>query len=292
MKMLPTAQAPGFYRHRIGEIVVTALNDGVLVETTGVLRGIAPKAAAAMLENAFRPAALTLTINAFLVQSGGMTVLIDTGCAGKMGPGAGHLAANLAAAGVAPEDVDLVLLTHLHPDHVNGLLTASGEAAFAHARVMAHAADAAVFLSEAVAANVPDEAKPVFAMARAAIAPYGDRFSTFNDGEVAPGIAAVPLPGHSPGHCGFRIADGGQTLLIWGDVVHVPDLQAELPDIGMVFDADADLAIATRRRAFADAAATRELVAGMHLLFPGFAHVAVSGEGYRLVPPMWSPALD
>ena len=290
--MLPTHQAPGFYRHRIGGFVVTALNDGVLLEGLEVLRGIAPADATAVLTEAFRPPTPVLTVNAFLVQTPTQTVLIDTGCGGRMGPATGRLAANLAAAGVAPEAIDLVLLTHLHPDHVNGLLAADGAAAFINARVMAHSAEAALFLDAAIAETVPDAVKPVFAMARAAIAPYADRFTTFEAGELAPGITVVPLPGHSPGHSGFRIADDGQSLLIWGDVAHVPDLQSRRPDVGMVFDADPDLATHTRRAALAQAAASRELVAGMHLLFPGLAHVASDGDGYRLVPLMWSPTLS
>jgi glyoxylase-like metal-dependent hydrolase (beta-lactamase superfamily II) len=289
--MLPTDQAPGFHRHRIGGFVVTALNDGQLMEGPEVLSGLDAAEVAALLTAAFRPPTPVLTVNGFLVQTPTQTVLIDTGCGGKMGPNVGRLAANLASAGVTPEEVDLVLLTHLHPDHVNGLLTPDGTAAFPNARVMVHAADAGLFLDAAIAENVPDAAKPVFAMARAAIAPYADRFTTFEGGEPAPGITVVPLPGHSPGHSGFRIADGGQSLLIWGDVAHVPDLQSRRPDIGMVFDADPQQATRTRLAAFAEAAASRELVAGMHLLFPGFAHVAKDGDAYRLVPLMWSPSL-
>jgi glyoxylase-like metal-dependent hydrolase (beta-lactamase superfamily II) len=125
--------------------------------------------------------------------------------------------------------------------------------------------------------------------ASAAVAPYADRFATFDEGEIVPGITVVKLPGHSPGHSGFRIADGGQSLLVWGGIAHVPDLRR--PDVGMVFDADPDLAIRTRRAVFAEAASTRELVAGMHLLFPGFAHVLAEDDAYRLVPIMWSSNL-
>lgn len=291
MKTRPTEQVPGYYRCRIGDIVVTALNDGALAEPADVLTGIDAAGAAAILTAAFRPPTPLITVNAFLVQTPAHSVLIDTGCGNKMGPTVGRVAANLAAAGVDAADIDLVLLTHLHPDHVNGLLTVDGSAAFPEAKVMVHAADAAVFLSEEVAAGAPDAAKPVFAMARAAIAPYADRFATFDEGEIVPGITVVKLPGHSPGHSGFRIADGGESLLVWGDIAHVPDLQSRRPDVGMVFDADPDLAIRTRRAVFAEAASTRELVAGMHLLFPGFAHVLAEDDAYRLVPIMWSSHL-
>ncbi|MDB5402312.1 MAG: beta-lactamase [Rhodopila sp.] len=286
MKTLLTEQAPGYYRHRMGDIVVTALNDGSLAKPAEILSGIDPAGAAAILRAEFRPETPVITVNAFLVQTPDLTVLIDAGCGTKMGPTVGRMAANLHAAGLDPAEIDLVLLTH--PDHVNGLLTADGSPAFGHARIMAHAADAAFFLSEAAAARAPEPAKPVFAMARAALAPYGERFSTCEGGEVAPGITAVPLPGHSPGHCGFRVVGAGQSLLIWGDIVHVPDLQCRRPEVGLVFDDDPTLAAATRRQALTAAAEARELVAGMHLLFPGFAHVTAEGGAFRSVPLMWS----
>jgi glyoxylase-like metal-dependent hydrolase (beta-lactamase superfamily II) len=123
------------------------------------------------------------------------------------------------------------------------------------------------------------------------VAPYGERFSTFEGGEITAGITVVPLPGHTPGHSGFRIHDGGHSLLIWGDVSHVPDLQSRRPDVGMVFDADPVEARATRRAAFVAAADSGELIGGMHLLFPGFIHVARDGDVFRFVPLMWSPAV-
>jgi hypothetical protein len=127
-KMKTRAQAPGYYRCKVGDIVVTALNDGALAEPADVLTGIDAAGAAAILTGAFRPPAPLITVNAFLIETPDRTVLLDTGCGNRMGPTAGRMAANLAAAGIAAADVDLVLLTHLHPDHVNGLLTADGGA--------------------------------------------------------------------------------------------------------------------------------------------------------------------
>jgi glyoxylase-like metal-dependent hydrolase (beta-lactamase superfamily II) len=285
-------QVPGFYRHAIGDITVTAFNDGVLKAGPEVLLGIDAETAAALLIEAFLPPRPVITVSAFMVQSGGVSALIDAGAGGGMGPEAGRLAANLTSAGVSPGDIDLVLVTHMHPDHIGGLLDAGGGAVFPRARILVSKSDAAVFLDPAIAERVPDEAKPVFAAARALEAAYAGRFETFDGvAEVMLGVSPVSLPGHSPGHTGYRITSGGETLLIWGDVVHVPGLQFRRPEVGMVFDADAALAQQTRRDAFAAAARSRELVGGMHLPFPPLGHVAVGGDAFRWVPVLWNPTL-
>ena len=265
----------------VGGIRVTSLADGVLHESTAVLHGADGMASL--------PPALVLSINGFLVRTAGTLVLIDTGAGDAMGPDAGRLLASLATAGVAPADIDLILLTHMHPDHIGGLLRPDSTAQFGRARVLAPAQDATVFLDIDIAEGMPDAVKPVFAKARAVQAAYTGRFETFDgsgDGaaELAPGVTPVPLPGHSPGHTGFRIADGGHSLLIWGDVVHVPAIQFGHPEVGMIFDADAARAELTRRDTFAAVAVSGEPIAGMHLDYPGFARVVAEGIGYRLEP--------
>jgi len=263
---------------KIGDVLVTSLADGVLRESTAVLQGIDGDAAAALLPGA----SLVVTISAFLVRTADMLVLIDAGAGDAIGPDAGRLVSSLAAAGVVPEEIGLILLTHMHPDHIGGLLRPDGAPQFDRARVLAPAPDAAVFLDPAIADGVPDAVKPVFAKARAVQTAYAGRFGTFDGpAELAPGITPVPLPGHSPGHTGFRITDGGQSLLIWGDVVHVPAIQFGHPKVGMIFDADGPLAQRTRRNVFAEMAASGEPVAGMHLQYPGFARIVAEGDAYR-----------
>jgi glyoxylase-like metal-dependent hydrolase (beta-lactamase superfamily II) len=283
-----TDQAPGFYRMAVGEHVVTAVNDGVFDLPLSILNDIAPEDASAMLTGAFRRPTPRLTINSYVVQSGGRTVLIDTGAGTTMGGTAGRLLPTLAAAGIQPDQVDLVLMTHLHPDHTAGLATADGLAVFPNAALACAAAEAEFWLDgEADAA--PEAMRPYVQSAQAAVRPYRERLTRLGTQPAAPGISPVPLPGHTPGHLGYRIGDGADALLIWGDVVHVPDVQVPRPEIGVAFDADPAAAIATRQRVLDMAATDRLAVAGMHVHFPAFSHVARDGSGYRLIPEAWVP---
>lgn len=278
---------PGFHRKAFGGTVVTALSDGYLTLPNEALLGINPAGAAALLQAALRGPAPRTSVNAFLVQSCGRTVLVDAGAGNKAYPTLGRLQDSLAAAGVPPGDVDAVVMTHLHIDHRGGLTTADGTAAFPRAELVISEAEAGYWLDSATAAAAPDEAKPNFAGAQAAVAPYRDRLRTFASGKALPGLQAVPLPGHTPGHTGYLLEDGGKRLLIWGDVMHVPDIQAPRPEVGIMFDFDPAAAAASRRRVLDMAAAEDLMVTGMHLHFPGFSRVMRAGEGYAVVPELW-----
>ena len=279
--------SPGFHRKVFGGATVTALSDGYLVLPNEALLGIAPAEAGAMRDALFRGPEPRTSVNAFLVQSGGRTVLVDTGAGNKAYPTLGRVMGNLAAAGVTPGDVDAVVLTHLHIDHWGGLTDANGVAVFPRAELVLSAAEAGHWLDTAKMAAAPDDAKPRFAGAQAAVAPYRDRMRTFEGTDTVLGLRPVPLPGHTPGHTGYLLEEGGARLLIWGDVMHIQDVQEKRPEVGIGFDSDPPGAVASRRRALEMAASERLLVAGMHLHFPGFAHVVRAGDGYTLVPELW-----
>ena len=285
----PERQVPGVYHRQIGDISVTALHDGYQDVAMSSVLGISAEEGGAMLAAAFRPARRT-QVNAFIIRSGGRIALVDAGCGGGAKPTVGFLAANLAAAGVLPGEVDTVLMTHLHPDHFGGLADREGQAIFPEAALKLHADEQAYWYDDAAMMRVADPARRAmfFGAARSRLEPYRERTTTFTGGDVFPGVTAIPLPGHTPGHTGFMVASGDDSLLIWGDIVHVPELQIPRPEIVMAVDVDPAQAEATRRMIFDRVAADRQAFAGMHLHFPAFAHMAREGAGYRLVPDAWS----
>jgi glyoxylase-like metal-dependent hydrolase (beta-lactamase superfamily II) len=289
MTRIPDRQVPGLHHRHVGEIVVTAVSDGFLDGSLAVFRNITVDETTRLLTEAFRPVPRRTSVNCYLVRTPGHTTLIDCGCGPDMQPSAGKLFDNFAAAGVDPGEIDAVLLTHMHPDHSNGLADVAGEARFPNAMLAMHAAELAYWTSEdsVTRQERSGQGVPYFAGARAQLAPYRDRTRTFTGGEVAPGITAVPLPGHTPGHTGYRIGSGEHALLVWGDIVHLPEVQIPLPEVGIQFDVALEQAQATRRAILAEVAASGQLVAGMHIHFPGYAHVVRDGESYRLLQEAW-----
>jgi glyoxylase-like metal-dependent hydrolase (beta-lactamase superfamily II) len=290
------AQAPGVYRLKIGAFEVTVLNDGSAALPTKYFSGDA-EGAAKLLENAFvaNKEMAPTTFNEWLINTGDKLILVDTGYSSAIGPMAGKLPKVLAAAGVNPADIDAVVITHIHPDHCNGLLTTDKQIAFPNATVHVNGDEFAWWLEGDV--KIP-EGKPffkdLFEGGRAAIKPYvdGKRVQTFKDGaELAPGITAVTAPGHTVGHTMVRVANGDGQLLIWTDIVHSTALQFPEPERGIAFDLEPPKAIATRKKVMDMAATDRLLIAGTHIGFPGVGHVAKASSGYAFVPVPWNANL-
>lgn len=282
---------PAAHRFAIGELEVTALSDGFLPLGLELFPSADPAAAEALLAKAFLPKAVPTSVNAFLVTKGDQRVLIDTGTASTMGPSLGHVPEALAAAGVKPEMINMVIITHLHPDHANGLVGADGKAAFPAAEVVVSAPELAFWNDDGIMSNAPGEMKSFFEMARKALVPYAGKVRQVEgEAEIVPGITALPAPGHTPGHLALRLGSGDANLLILTDVVHVPALQFSRPEWSIAFDTDQEMAVATRKKILDMAAADGLLVAGMHLPFPGLGHVARKGDAYDYVPVPW-PAL-
>jgi glyoxylase-like metal-dependent hydrolase (beta-lactamase superfamily II) len=273
----------------IGGGIVTSLSDGYFdLPLEHVLTNLSLQDAEAALHRAFRPATPRLEVNAYLVRrAGAAPILVDTGAGAGFGPTAGRLPAALAGIGVDPADIGTVLLTHLHGDHVGGLLDSDGQAFFRNAEIVMHEAEAAFWLADTPGAGADQQSVDV---ARRAVAPYRDRMRLVAEGNVMAGIGAVFLPGHTPGHSGYRIGEGENSVLIWGDLVNQPTIQTAYPEAGFFSDADPALAVRTRRDMLAKAADEGILVAGMHIEFPGFARVVREGTGFRLVPAHWVAA--
>lgn len=284
----PDRQVPGLYHRRIGDVVVTALLDGYVDASFDALRGIEANDADAMLRAKFRPSPPRISVNSFLLRTADRMALVDTGSGDTMGPTLGRLQATLDAIGIPAASIDLVLLTHMHPDHSNGLTEASGTPRFPNAEIVVSEDDVRHWHDNGARARVEESQKVrYFDGARFQIKPYRDRLRPAH-GEVFPNVTAIPLAGHTPGHTGYLVASGGETLLIWGDICHVPDIQVARPEVAMAFDSDPHAAITTRRRTLDMAATDGVLVAGMHLHFPGFAHVTRHAAGHALEPESWA----
>jgi len=280
-------QAPGWYRTMLGRFEITALSDGThTFPVDTVMTDVTPAAVDAALANNDLHRPVQGSINAFLVNTGTQLVLIDTGAGALYGACCGKLLANLRAAGYRPEQVDVVLLTHLHKDHVGGVL-ADGKPAFPNAVVRAAGADADYWLSRDQRAAAPAFLTSFFDSAAASLAPYtaAGGFQPFAPGAaLVPGIRAVAEPGHTPGHSGYLVEDGGQALLVWGDVVHVAAVQLDQVQATVKYDTSAPDARATRAGLLERAAREHLLVGAAHVAFPGLGHVRREGAGFAWLP--------
>jgi glyoxylase-like metal-dependent hydrolase (beta-lactamase superfamily II) len=268
---------------QLGDISVTALNDGYDDLPFAVVVNIDEAGAAALAElssdNLLHP-----VFNAYLIETGGRRLLIDAGAGVHMGPNAGKMPENLVEAGVAPDDVDAIFLTHCHPDHVLGIVDADWNAVFPNAELVVPELDEQFWLHSDPLKIDNEYQRAEAERAQKAAAPYSGRTRTISGGEVARGVTMVPLPGHTPGHSGYMVEGGGKKLFLWGDIVHLPTFQPARPDANFIFDVDLPLTRETRKQAFERAIADDLEVGGGHLLAPGFARVERAGTVYRIVP--------
>ncbi|HET6720373.1 MAG TPA: MBL fold metallo-hydrolase [Rhodocyclaceae bacterium] len=291
---LAGTQVPGYYRMQLGQFEVTALFDGAIELDTQLLKNARPADLQRLLSRMFvgNPKMQT-AVNAYLINTGAHLVLVDAGAAKLFGPTLGYVVQNLKAAGYEPAQVDTVVLTHLHADHFGGLNDANGQPLFPQARILVAQSDNDFWLSQQVADAAPKDAQAFFKMARDSAAPYraSGQWATFGDGEaLVPGVRAVKADGHTPGHTAYAIESAGKKLLIWGDLVHAHAVQFARPGVAIEFDIDQKQAIATRRRIMKEMAASKTLVAGMHLPFPGIGHVRADGKDrYSWVPIEYAP---
>jgi len=286
-------QVPGWYRTMVGDFEVTALYDGYIdLDPKQLLKFTHAGEIERGMARAFQPGPKVQTsVNAYLVNTGQQLILVDAGSAKLFGPTLGFLVDHIKAAGYDPAQVDLILVTHLHADHVGGVLSPEGKIAFPNAQLMVTAPEAAFWLDDASKAKAPKEMHGFFDMAKASVAPYqaAGKFKTFEpNAQIAPGVKAVAT-GHTPGHSSYLFESKGQKLLVLGDMIHIGSVQFPRPEVAMAFDTDNKPAIKSRKEWFARAAKEKILLAGAHLSFPGLGHVRPEGKGYAWVPVEYSP---
>ena len=281
------AQAPGYYRMMLGDFEVTALSDGVLeLPATKILTSTTPERVDQLLKRAYLSDPVPTSVNAFLVNTGSKLVMIDAGTGVLFGPSLGKLMANLKAAGYQPEQIDEIYITHMHGDHVGGLMD-GGKIAFPNAIVRADKREADYWLSQANMDAAPADAKDFFKGAMDSINPYiaAGKFKPFEGAtELVPGISARPAYGHTRGHTVYMVQSKGQTMAVVGDIMHVASVQFPNPAVTITFDTDPKLAASARKKVFVDAARTGFWLAVAHLSFPGIGHLRSDGFGYVFYP--------
>jgi glyoxylase-like metal-dependent hydrolase (beta-lactamase superfamily II) len=289
-------QVPGYYRMMIGQFELTALCDGSVELDKKLLQSASDVDIDKLLGGMFVGSPkMQTSVNAYLINTGSKLILIDSGGGKMLGPSLGNVLPNLRTAGYDPAQVDTVLVTHMHGDHIGGLLDADGNPAFPNAVVYVSKAESDFWLSAEEAAKAPERAQRTFKVAQTVSAPYIARkkWEKFEgDAPLFPGIKPVPIPGHTPGHSGYEISSGDQSLLIMGDVIHSMAVQFSRPDVAIDFDLDPKNAVSGRKDLFQRVAEGKKLVAGMHLPFPGIGHLrADANNSYTWVPVQYSPVV-
>jgi glyoxylase-like metal-dependent hydrolase (beta-lactamase superfamily II) len=295
------AQAPGFYRYKVGTIECTSINDGArsFPLPDKWVTNVSKDEALAAAEAAYMPKGMvTVPFNPQLINTGGKLVLLDSGNGAAVYEptkgAAGRLMQNLAAAGIDPKSIDMVIMSHLHPDHTNGIRNADNSMAFPNAEIMVPAVDWVFWTSEENAAKAQSNEmmKNYFANVKKIYAGIESKVTRYEWGkEVAPGITSIAAPGHTPGHTAFAVASGGSKILVQSDVTNIPELFLRNPDWHVAYDNDPAMAQQTRHKFYDMAAAEKATVVGFHFPFPAIGHVEKDGTNYRLVPVAFNPVI-
>ncbi len=289
-------QGPGFYRYKVGNYEVTAVNDGTwfLKLNPGFVRNAEFGDVQKALSDAFLPTdAIPIPFTTLIVNTGTKLIALDTGTGGQLGamaPQSGTYAANLAAAGIDPKAVDAIYISHFHPDHINGIKTKDNALFFPNAAINVPATEWAFWMDDSNMSKAPEAAQGTFKNARRIFGDIADKVQRFEPGkEVESGISSIAAPGHTPGHTVYSIANGNQSMLYLADVTNNPYLFVRNPEWQAAFDMDGNQAVTTRKTMLDRASSDKMRAHGYHWPFPSSAYVTRTAKGYDLVPAMWSP---
>jgi glyoxylase-like metal-dependent hydrolase (beta-lactamase superfamily II) len=286
-------QGSGVYRYNLGSYQLTALYDGVWyvpIDEKFVRNASSVEVDNALAAAFLPPKILPVTFTALLVNTGAKLVLIDTGTAGQIADTAGNLLDNFKAAGIDPQTVDTILISHFHPDHIDGIKTKDGAKIFLNAEIAVPEPEWNFWMDDANMSKAQGAVKRYFLNARRIFNDIAKDIRRFKPGnEVAPGIVSMAAFGHTPGHTAFAIHSGNQSMLAMSDTVRNPYLFARHPDWQPAFDMDGPQAVETRRRMLDRVATDRMLIEAYHFPFPACGHIAKTVSGYEFVPTEWKP---
>ena len=280
-------QNNGFYRGLLGDFEVTSLNDGnAMVDLKKILSDESRASSELSKNHVANP--VNLSINAFLVNTGSNLVLIDTGAGELYGSSSGRLVKNLIASGYSPDQVDTIILTHIHADHSGGL-TVGGKRLFQNAKVHVNGLDLDYWLSAENEKSAPVDKRKTFQQSRQTVGPYMEsgqivRFTNGRDEEILPSFRAFYSPGHTPGHTSILVESHGYGLLLWGDTVHSSDVQLNYPDVTISFDVESITSIESRMRILDWVSSAGLLIGADHLSFPGLGHLRKRDDCYAWIP--------
>ena len=265
----------------VGNFKVTALRDGELFLPAGVLMNLSDEQSQ-QIEADENSKLATSNVNAYLIQIESKNLLIDSGCRDLFGPTCGFLKDALREAGLGPNDITDVFFTHLHPDHVAGAIDAEGSAVFKNASFKVIDSEYNFWTSDSFT-DAEVNGNDWAGLAQAALNAYKDKIETISFGkDIIPGVTSVSIPGHTPGHSGFRVDEGNETLIQMGDILHVPNLQLENPSISTVFDVDSEAALQSRKELLDMVSTDRILCTSGHMIQPKFGYIEKSGSSYRI----------
>ena len=282
------SQVISVHRMKLGSFEITSMLDGYLDRAPTILNGDQALVKSLLSAGGWSTEQMRLPVVTFLLNTGDKLILFDAGGADQIGPTAGRMPQCLAAAGIDPAQVDEVYITHMHPDHMHGVVKPDGSRLFPNAVIRVHKNDLNYWANPDVQAKAPANLAPRFLPAKRAAAAYGDRIRAFEHGEeLSPGVRAMEALGHSPGHSCFMVQSGAARLLVIGDTVHVAPVQFPRAEITVIMDGDQDRARSMRKSIFDMVVAEGIPVAGAHLPFPAIGRLRRNGEGFAFDVVPW-----